>query len=581
MWNWPLIAKRTFSTSLFKSFSFSSQRHSHSSTMSKVAPVIALSHGGGPMPVLGDPRHESIVYSLKNRVPKILKLGTPDQPRAIILVTAHWSTAKPTISSGASHKLLYDYYGFPRESYSLKYPAPGHPEIANEIADALRGEGLTPELDDERGWDHGVFIPLLLVNPKADIPVVQVSVLESEDPEEHLRMGAALRKLRAHNIAVVGSGFASFHNIRAMMMLGSSGPEQQAQFRTLSDEWNNTLTEAALKKDTDERWKALKGWRKFPYADMMHPPNGGEHFMPLLVCAGAAREGEETRKYNDDMGQHYKPTIDAKVVKVFVLETDTPHPHTQTERGSFGEILHRHFSEAGSKHHPPLGVETEQIFVVTEEGGRMPKVEEFEGYDGLLITGSMYDAHGDNQWIHDLLDLLKQLWIKRPDFHFTGVCFGHQVLSRLLGGKVGPSPTNDWELGHNAITLTPVGKRLFRTHDDKVYLHQMHQDQVLEAPTVESSNGLLEPDTDVHVWGTSNHTSIQGLYIPNRLFTTQAHLAFDEDMVKRQIQMRIDSGGIKDLEHADRAAETADLDHDGEQVASAILRLFRPEDRWK
>ncbi|RKL47373.1 hypothetical protein BFJ72_g2364 [Fusarium proliferatum] len=268
--------------------------------MSKVAPVIALSHGGGPMPVLGDPRHESIVYSLKNRVPKILKLGTPDQPRAIILVTAHWSTAKPTISSGASHKLLYDYYGFPRESYSLKYPAPGHPDIANEIADALRGEGLTPELDDERGWDHGVFIPLLLVNPKADIPVVQVSVLESEDPEEHLRMGAALRKLRANNIAVVGSGFASFHNIRAMMMLGSSGPEQQAQFRTLSDEWNNTLTEAALKKDTDERWKALKGWRKFPYADMMHPPNGGEHFMPLLVCAGAAREGEETRKYNDE-----------------------------------------------------------------------------------------------------------------------------------------------------------------------------------------------------------------------------------------------------------------------------------------
>lgn len=143
---------------------------------------------------------------------------------------------------------------------------------------------------------------------------------------------------------------------------------------------------------------------------------------------------------------------------------------------------------------------------------------------------------------------------------------------------MGPSPTNDWELGHNAITLTPVGKRLFRTHDDKVYLHQMHQDQVLEAPTVESSNGLLKPDTDVHVWGTSNHTSIQGLYIPNRLFTSQAHLAFDEDMVKRQIQMRIDSGGIKDLEHADRAAETADLEHDGEQVASAILRLFRYDD---
>ncbi|KAH7192698.1 class I glutamine amidotransferase-like protein [Fusarium flagelliforme] len=278
------------------------------------------------------------------------------------------------------------------------------------------------------------------------------------------------------------------------------------------------------------------------------------------------------------MGQHYKPTIDSHVVKIFVLETDTPHPDTQYERGSFGQILHNHFSHAGKNHHPPVGVETEQVFVVTEEGGRIPKVEEFDGYDGLLITGSMYDAHGDNQWIHDLMDMLKQLWTKRPDFHFTGVCFGHQLLNRLLGGKVGPSPSQDWELGHNAITLSPIGKRLFRTREDNVYLHQMHQDQVLEAPTLESAKGLLPEDTDIHVWGKSEHTAIQGVYIPNRLFTSQAHLAFDEDMVKRQIQMRIDSGGIKDLEHADQAAETADLEHDGDLVAAAILRIFKDDD---
>ncbi|KAI8667311.1 hypothetical protein LRP88_00937 [Fusarium phalaenopsidis] len=278
------------------------------------------------------------------------------------------------------------------------------------------------------------------------------------------------------------------------------------------------------------------------------------------------------------MAQHFKPTIDADVVKVFVLETDQPHPNTQAEKGSFGQILHHHFCKAGDDHHPPLGVETEQVFVVTEEGGRMPKVEEFDLYDGLLITGSMYDAYGDNPWILELLDLLKQLWTKRPEFHFTGVCFGHQLLSRLLGGKVGPSPTNDWELGHNAITLTPVGKRLFRTHEDEVYLHQMHQDQVLEPPTPSKSNGLLSPDVDLHVWGKSDHTAVQGLYIPNRLFTTQAHLAFDEDMVRRQIQMRVDSGGIQDLEHADQAAETAHLEHDGVEVAAAILRLFRYDD---
>ncbi|KPM39890.1 hypothetical protein AK830_g6662 [Neonectria ditissima] len=268
--------------------------------MTTVGPVIALSHGGGPMPLLNDPGHKSIISSLKNRVPKLLKLGTPDQPRAIVVVTAHWSTGKPTISSAASHSLYYDYYGFPRETYSLKYPAPGSPAVARELRDALAAEGVSADLDDERGWDHGVFVPLLLINPKADIPVVQVSVLESEDPAAHLRMGKALARLRASNVAIVGSGFASFHNLGIMRSLTAAGPKQRAEFRGASDTWNGTLTEATGKSDIAERWEALKGWRKFPYADIMHPPRGGEHFMPLLVCAGAATEGEQTRKYTDE-----------------------------------------------------------------------------------------------------------------------------------------------------------------------------------------------------------------------------------------------------------------------------------------
>lgn len=249
------------------------------------------------MPVLGDKGHDSIIYSLRNRVPKLLKLGTPDQPRAIVLITAHWSTAKPTMSSGASHRLLYDYYGFPSEAYKLKYPAPGQPQVARDIADALRAEGLEPELDGERGWDHGVFIPLLLVNPKADIPIVQMSVLESEDPSQHLRMGSALSRLRADNIAVVGSGFASFHNLGIMRQLMMAGPSQRAQFGGLSSAWNEALTDAVGRNDGGQ---ALKGWRAFPNADLMHPPRGGEHFMPLLVCAGAAREGEESKRYTDE-----------------------------------------------------------------------------------------------------------------------------------------------------------------------------------------------------------------------------------------------------------------------------------------
>lgn len=109
----------------------------------------------------------------------------------------------------------------------------------------------------------------------------------------------------------------------------------------------------------------------------------------------------------------------------------------------------------------------------------------------------------------------------------------------------------------------------------------MHQDQVAEPPTPETADGLLSKDTVVECWGKSEHTPVQGLYIRNRMFTSQAHLAFDEDMVKRQIELREESGGIQDKEHADRARETAHLEHDGREVAKAILRLFRFDDDGK
>jgi aromatic ring-opening dioxygenase catalytic subunit (LigB family) len=107
---------------------------SYSGNMTRVAPVISLSHGGGPMPLLGDPSHAAITKSLKTKVPRILKLGTPEAPKAIVLVTAHWSTSKVTVSSGSKHELLYDYYGFPPESYEIKHDAPGSPEVAEEVA---------------------------------------------------------------------------------------------------------------------------------------------------------------------------------------------------------------------------------------------------------------------------------------------------------------------------------------------------------------------------------------------------------------------------------------------------------------
>ncbi|KAK4095648.1 hypothetical protein Purlil1_444 [Purpureocillium lilacinum] len=303
-------------------------------TMATLAPAIALSHGGGmfhltlsqsqsqshtiisppdtgrldantsdtstgPLPILNDPGHKDIIYSLKNRVPKILRLGTPQQPKAIVLVTAHWTTDKPAVSSGKTHELLYDYYGFPPESYRLKYPAPGEPDVAARVGEAFAAQGLKPDLDPKRPWDHGVFVPLSLVAPAADIPIVQVSVLLNEDPDRHLRMGAALRALRRDNIAVVGSGFASFHNLGTMRALASWPLDKRAAFKKDSDAWNDAVTGAVTAPAAKDRWDSIKQWRKFPHADTMHPPGGGEHFMPLIVCVGAAEEGEETKLYKD------------------------------------------------------------------------------------------------------------------------------------------------------------------------------------------------------------------------------------------------------------------------------------------
>lgn len=160
---------------------------------------------------------------------------------------------------------------------------------------------------------------------------------------------------------------------------------------------------------------------------------------------------------------------------------------------------------------------------------------------------------------------------------FSGVCFGHQVLCRALGSKVEPVPSEEWELAHTKINLSPLGQTLFRTKDSSLYLHQMHQDHVTSPPSHETTS-LLSPSQKVHVWGSSDHTAVQGVYLKDRLFTSQGHLGFDEQMVKRQIDMRIESGGIKAEDKPDEAKELADLEHDGEVVAAAILRLFHGED---
>ncbi|KAJ8116130.1 hypothetical protein OPT61_g2381 [Boeremia exigua] len=268
---------------------------SYSGNMSRIAPVLSISHGGGPMPVLGDPSHAEITKSLQTKVPKLLKLGTPEAPKAIVLVTAHWSTNKVHISSGARHELLYDYYGFPDEAYKLKHNAPGSPEVAGEVERVLKEAGIDCLKDSEREWDHGVFIPMMLIDPKATVPIVQVSVLASESPSQSFAIGRALSSLRAQNIAVIGSGFATFHNLRLMFSGVSSTPD----FKQANIEWSNAVSDAATTDNVAEREKKFEGWRNWPNAYTMHPRGGAEHFLPLIVCAGAGGE-TKGRKYADD-----------------------------------------------------------------------------------------------------------------------------------------------------------------------------------------------------------------------------------------------------------------------------------------
>jgi len=243
------------------------------------APAMFVQHGGGPLPLLNDPGHADLIKWMKTVGAKTL---ADSKPKAIVLVTAHWETNVPTISSSSTHELYYDYYGFPSEAYELKYPAGGHPQVAERVRQLLEKAGFQAKMDPKRGWDHGVFVPMLLLRPEADIPVVQLSVLSSQDPAEHYRYGKALEALRDENVAVVASGM-SFHNMRELRsMFGSSavGEAPNAQFE--ENLTHAMKSEEAVRREKFEKWETWAGARA------AHPKGAAEHFMPAIVLAGAA-----------------------------------------------------------------------------------------------------------------------------------------------------------------------------------------------------------------------------------------------------------------------------------------------------
>jgi aromatic ring-opening dioxygenase catalytic subunit (LigB family) len=131
---------------------------------------------------------------------KNLHTSLPRQPQAILMVSAHWLEPHVGVTSAAQPDLIYDYHGFPPHTYALKYPAPGHPALAEQIVASLNAAGIPSATYDQRGFDHGMFIPMMLMFPKADIPVVQLSLHNSLDPQAHLKIGHALQALRAQDV---------------------------------------------------------------------------------------------------------------------------------------------------------------------------------------------------------------------------------------------------------------------------------------------------------------------------------------------------------------------------------------------
>jgi len=250
----------------------------------KKTSIVYFSHGGGPLPIFGDAGHKAMVDFMR-QLPSRLK-----KPEAIIVISAHWEESTATLLGAQAPSLFYDYYGFPDAAYEINYPAPGSPDLANRIAGLLAKNNIPARIDPQRGFDHGLFIPLKLMYPQADIPSIQLSLLRGLDPAAHLALGKALRELMRENILIIGSGF-SFHNMRAFSMQGMNTPDPA------NDAFQNWLIEVcASPLSPSEREHRMVNWQQAPSARYCHPRE--EHLLPLHVCLGMANK-EATVVFDD------------------------------------------------------------------------------------------------------------------------------------------------------------------------------------------------------------------------------------------------------------------------------------------
>jgi aromatic ring-opening dioxygenase catalytic subunit (LigB family) len=245
-------------------------------------PTYFISHGGGPWPWLPDMRKmmATLETSLANMPAEIGEV-----PKAILMVSGHWEQDDFAVQTSPAPEMVYDYGGFPSHTYQIKYAAPGAPAIAKRVTELLKAAGLPTHEDATRGFDHGVFSPMQVMYPEANIPLLQVSILHSYDPAAHFALGRALAPLRNEGVLIVGSGL-SYHNLR---LFGPGAKVPSAAF----DAW----LDDAMHADPAKREELLLNWEKAPSARICHPQE--DHLVPLMAALGAAENEKATRVYHD------------------------------------------------------------------------------------------------------------------------------------------------------------------------------------------------------------------------------------------------------------------------------------------
>jgi aromatic ring-opening dioxygenase catalytic subunit (LigB family) len=248
-------------------------------------PVVFIPHGGGPWPFVEMGMPKADVDRLANYLRSVRDVP-PSPPRALLVISAHWEEPVPTVMTSEHPPILYDYYGFPPESYEITWPAPGAPDLASRVRELLDGAGMPSAADGTRGYDHGTFIPLKLTYPEASVPAIQLSLRQGLDPSEHIALGQALQPLRDEGIFIIASGM-TFHNLRAFR------DPRAAPVSELFDEWlRHTMT-----LDAESRNGGLQQWTSAPAARAAHPRE--EHLLPLMVASGAAGDDRAEVAFND------------------------------------------------------------------------------------------------------------------------------------------------------------------------------------------------------------------------------------------------------------------------------------------